>query len=232
MNSKEATSFKAPSEPTQQERLRHNLTHYPFKPWCKHCVFGKGKIIPHRSTSRSYLPVVMFDFTHPKLEETPGTVETSASGLVILTGIDCTTGLAFAAQLPSKSPTAHAVHLVKNFLIEVGRTEAILQSDKEPAIRLVLAKVGGGFSQLNGGSLYPVVRGRKPNPVLQKMGPVLGQIRPRFWPKAGSNFAARCPRWGLRRPSSPRAPWNVCGTPFVCSCCCLVAGKGSWLLQG
>jgi len=47
----------------------------------------------------------------------------------------------FAAQLPSKKPTPHSVGLVKNFLLEIGRSEAIIQCDNEPAIKLLLQRV-------------------------------------------------------------------------------------------
>ena len=30
---------RAPREPTQEERDRHNVSHCPFRSWCKLCVF-------------------------------------------------------------------------------------------------------------------------------------------------------------------------------------------------
>ena len=32
-----------PREPTQQERAEHELTHMPFRSWCRHCVRGRAK---------------------------------------------------------------------------------------------------------------------------------------------------------------------------------------------
>ena len=69
---------------------------------------GKGRISQHR-TQRSHLPVVQFDFTHPNFF--------AGSDVTILTGIDATSGMVFAAQLPSKRPTPHSLGLVKNFLL-------------------------------------------------------------------------------------------------------------------
>ena len=33
-----AKGIKSPDQPTQQERAEHNLTHLPFRSWCKQCV--------------------------------------------------------------------------------------------------------------------------------------------------------------------------------------------------
>ena len=32
-----------PGEPSEEERREHNLTHLPYRSWCKHCVGGRGK---------------------------------------------------------------------------------------------------------------------------------------------------------------------------------------------
>ena len=34
--------------PTREEVLEHELTHLPYRSWCRHCVRGKGKVIDHR----------------------------------------------------------------------------------------------------------------------------------------------------------------------------------------
>ena len=38
-----AKGVKAPGEPTELEVLEHNLTHLPFRSWCKTCVQSKSK---------------------------------------------------------------------------------------------------------------------------------------------------------------------------------------------
>ena len=32
-----------PREPKDEERKEHELTHLPFRSWCRHCVRGRGK---------------------------------------------------------------------------------------------------------------------------------------------------------------------------------------------
>ena len=41
-----------PKLPTQTEIDEHNLTHLPFRNWCKHCIRGKGRSADHRVEAR------------------------------------------------------------------------------------------------------------------------------------------------------------------------------------
>ena len=52
-----------PVEPTATERALHEITHLPYRSWCKHCVAGKGKQTPHRHGA-SHLPVVQIDYAY------------------------------------------------------------------------------------------------------------------------------------------------------------------------
>ena len=38
--------LRDPGTPTQQEYAEHCLTHIPPRPWCPHCLRGKGKDTP------------------------------------------------------------------------------------------------------------------------------------------------------------------------------------------
>ena len=56
---------KAPKEPTPQEREEHNLTHLPYRSWCRHCVRGRGKSEAHReleAEKQHSVPHVSFDY--------------------------------------------------------------------------------------------------------------------------------------------------------------------------
>ena len=53
-------TLPTPTAPSSTEVLLHNLTHLPYRTWCKHCVQGKGKEQQHRKlTSRT--PTVQLD---------------------------------------------------------------------------------------------------------------------------------------------------------------------------
>ena len=38
--------LRDPGMPTRREMLEHNVTHLPPRPWCPHCMKGKGKVSP------------------------------------------------------------------------------------------------------------------------------------------------------------------------------------------
>jgi len=42
----EARRLSRPPQPSKEEVLQHELTHLPFRSWCRHCVRGKSNT-PH-----------------------------------------------------------------------------------------------------------------------------------------------------------------------------------------
>ena len=55
-----------PGQPTQAQRDEHNLTHFPFRAWCRACVLGRAKDAPSRKVkaqfAESILPRVRMDY--------------------------------------------------------------------------------------------------------------------------------------------------------------------------
>ena len=54
-----------PEEPTPEQRAKHNLTHWPYKSWCEHCVRARRPNSHHRynpSASSRTLPVCVADY--------------------------------------------------------------------------------------------------------------------------------------------------------------------------
>ncbi len=39
---------KEPLAPTEEEMKEHNITHIPFRAWCKHCINGRAVNSPHK----------------------------------------------------------------------------------------------------------------------------------------------------------------------------------------
>ena len=58
--------LRDPGAPTKQEIAEHNLTHIPPRPWCPHCLRGKGKDSPSLKLSgpwaESLVPRVRLDY--------------------------------------------------------------------------------------------------------------------------------------------------------------------------
>ena len=55
----------APYEPSALERARHNLTHYPYKSWCEHCVKARRPNTAHRTSptaSDRTVPIFVSDY--------------------------------------------------------------------------------------------------------------------------------------------------------------------------
>ena len=50
MKAQNPRQLSVPTEPTEQERLVHELTHLPFRSWCEFCVKAKSK----QSRSRTF----------------------------------------------------------------------------------------------------------------------------------------------------------------------------------
>ena len=55
--SRRVVKLQDPKKPTEEEVKEHQLTHLPFRSWCKHCVAGKGTETPcRRSEGGGELP--------------------------------------------------------------------------------------------------------------------------------------------------------------------------------
>ena len=42
-----------PGRPTKKDIGEHNVTHSPFRSWCRHCVAGRAVSSPHRSRTEA-----------------------------------------------------------------------------------------------------------------------------------------------------------------------------------
>ena len=55
-----------PCEPSESEKMKHEFTHIPFKPWCTSCVKGKAHSEPRKRIERiaedSERPIVQRDY--------------------------------------------------------------------------------------------------------------------------------------------------------------------------
>ena len=51
-------------DPTAAERAQHEKTRLPYRSWCKYCVMGRVKDLPHQSKDRSEqgIPIIGVDF--------------------------------------------------------------------------------------------------------------------------------------------------------------------------
>ena len=53
-----------PREPFKEERDEHEKSHLPYRSWCRHCVRGRGKQMPHcEGAQETSMGEVHMDFT-------------------------------------------------------------------------------------------------------------------------------------------------------------------------
>ena len=143
----EPRQLRVPTSPTPEMIEKHELTHIPFRPWCRACVRGRGRADQHRIKSEhsSTVPLVSMDymFLGP-----PGQVADRATGsdkLPILVVRDRWTRNIWAYACPSKG-TEHPYSgkAVLGALNKFGYRKMILKTDQEPAIKKLAQEIKNG----------------------------------------------------------------------------------------
>ena len=118
---KKAKGLPTPPQPTEQERMEHELTHLPYRSWCPVCVRSKGRADNHPK-QHSKSPVIQVDITYYKaMGETKVTP--------ILTAVDVETGMCMAVQVEDRTQQMqYLATCLQQFLMECGRTQATLNN--------------------------------------------------------------------------------------------------------
>ena len=95
-------SLPKPVAPSRAERERHELTHLPYMPWCRHCVMARAQNDPHRKVKKharnNAVPTVSGDFCFMKQAGQEGTNPVHVMR-------DHNTRLTLAHQVQGKSTT-------------------------------------------------------------------------------------------------------------------------------
>ena len=121
-----------PREPSQSEKMQHELTHIPFQPWCTSCVKDKAQAEPHKPTERiiedSELLVVQCDYLVLKNVAATG-------GLKVLSTYVRTFGygMSTVVEMEGATDTFATVWAVK-MLSCLGLSDIILQCEPEPSL--------------------------------------------------------------------------------------------------
>ena len=117
-------------QPTQKERDAHRPTHIPFRPWCRFCVFGRGRDRQHRTIDRSEdgVPIIGVDFFFIGEPGMKGTIP----GVVARDSISKSL---FGHIIPGKG-TGHGTTAdqLASDIDSLGYKRVTIRSDNEPAI--------------------------------------------------------------------------------------------------
>ena len=115
-----------PVLPSEAEVEQHELTHLPFRSWCRHCVRAKGKESPHHESSPGGVSKFATDYMFMVEDGRPITISAGYDGL---------TKAFFANVVPCKGTShGYAARALAHDLLSRGHQKVILQSDQEPSI--------------------------------------------------------------------------------------------------
>ena len=123
--------------PSSHERMLHELTHTPYRPWCKHCVAGRGKTRYHlrrESGKEGQIPQMCLDYGFlGDRAELQG--EDGPEYVKVLTMKEQTYSAYAFEPVPIKGAGhKHNVKMVIQIIKEWGLGDLVMKSDGEPAI--------------------------------------------------------------------------------------------------
>ena len=137
--------FRDPGVPTAAQIAEHNLTHIPARPWCTHCVRGKGKDKHsrrlHGAFAEDHVPRVRLDycFLTETLDETEGehgeeesTRASSSMTVLVMQESQCRSVWAYSVEHKGSSE-AWVIDQIAEDLDTVGlrNDRIIIKSDQE-----------------------------------------------------------------------------------------------------
>jgi hypothetical protein len=118
---------KTPDTPTAEEIDRHNISHLPYRGWCRHCVLGRGKNTAHsqlEAEKQHVFPTIMHDYGFLGKEaraHMPMLVSKSSRTLRIDADI-----------VPSKGgESEYSIEVMSNAIRNMGHSKFVHKSDQE-----------------------------------------------------------------------------------------------------
>ena len=136
-----------PTEPSDEERNRHNLTHQPYASWCEICVANRGRQDGHRAHPEpsSGASVVSFDFGYLSRLETEDDPKLTA-----LFVRDQHTKLVHAVPTPAKGGRylKYLTTELCRFIVYTQHTSVTLRTDDEPSTLALLECTRKSLSSL------------------------------------------------------------------------------------
>ena len=124
---------RQPREPTEAERLAHEVSHCPYRAWCRSCIAGRGLSDPHSAIDHRVdaIPTIAVDYAYLGEQDD----DEKASPLFTLK--DRKSRFIGSEVLPSKG-TVHRYHrynvdTLVRMCAAIGWPVFFLKSDQEPA---------------------------------------------------------------------------------------------------
>ena len=72
---------KVEEKPSEEEVEHHNVTHIPYRSWCRHCIRGKGKTRDHKrlKNRKRGIPTISLDYGFMSSAKNEGDEELEAA---------------------------------------------------------------------------------------------------------------------------------------------------------
>ena len=151
LGTRKPQKMQDPRMPSAVEVAEHELTHVPFRSWCRHCVRGRGKEMPHRKSEEEIKTAeIHMDLCFPGEEDGTG-------GLTVLVAAERGTKMKLASAMPSKTTGKFIAKRVLAFTREVGvdHGELVIKTDQEPAMKAIVNEVCRLRAAAGGGRTVP-----------------------------------------------------------------------------
>ena len=121
---------QAPVRPSEEEVREHEVTHWPYRAWCRHCVRGRGRGRQRRARSQARdKPIVSIDYTFIG--------DNKASESPVLVAHDSCTGAVFAYPVRRKGADDEVIRQLLHDIEFLGHREIVFKGDQEPAAQAV-----------------------------------------------------------------------------------------------
>lgn len=151
---------KAIPEPTREEREAHNKIHVTYKPWCRHCVIGRGRRDAHRTGAAK-----KGGYANPHLSIDHGFLRDGAfhdgdgterdggrdgdgdqkrkhGGTAVLFGQEAKYGLSIAMAVPGKGNVKPWIgKRFADWLTDLGHSTVAIRADNERPIIALMQEV-------------------------------------------------------------------------------------------
>ena len=151
----EASSIKPlrhPAAPTVEERLAHEVSHLPYRAWCRSCVAGRGRDLAHSrlvDRTQDSVPVISIDYCYLG-EEARLADGTLWSPSPILVAVDSHTRFIGAWVHPCKGPSnEYCVKTLVDFVVNLGYGRVLIKCDQENSVRALRLEAASRIRPLN-----------------------------------------------------------------------------------
>jgi hypothetical protein len=134
---REVQKMNDPKMPSKEEVEKHNMSHLPYRSWCRHCVRGKGKELAHKKANReTEMHEFHFDWAFPGEEEPRKT-------LTVMVGRLRNQRMTMSTVAPTKTTGEFIAKRIVAFLRECGceMVDVVLKADQEPVMESIFKAV-------------------------------------------------------------------------------------------